>query len=315
MKNTRGTRQQFRYRVRRLIAKLDPEAVIRKREKARKDAVGVHTFEGEDGINCINVFAPAEDIALGWAAIQARANELRAAGDTRSIHELRAAAVIDLLVHRADGTARVTAQIQVIVPVGTLLGISDEDGHLPGHGDIPAEVARDLAEHADDVQRSLVDPETGALLDVTARKYRLRPKKRRRVIKPGERGAGGGGDGTQRGERPGTDPCRIGPDSAIVAANTCAMHVGANHDNAERMPGPGRARLVFRCRPRTGAVLGVRIPGLGPLPADVVETIVNDPDWQRLLTDSETSERQRWACLTRSPIDTERLRSAVLAEA
>jgi hypothetical protein len=35
----------------------------------------------------------------------------------------------------------------------------------------------------------------------------------------------------------------------------------------------------------------VQIPGHGPLPAAVAELILNDPEWQRLLTDPDTSAR------------------------
>jgi hypothetical protein len=35
----------------------------------------------------------------------------------------------------------------------------------------------------------------------------------------------------------------------------------------------------------------VQIPGLGPLPTEVAELIAGDPEWQRLLTDPDTSAR------------------------
>jgi hypothetical protein len=157
------------------------------------------------------------------------AKTLKVPGDERTVGALRADALVDLLVNRPDGTARVTWQVQVIVPVGTLLGLSDEVANIPGHGVIPAEVARDLAQQAGECRRMLVHPETGALLDATIRRYRPRFTKLTRVLKPGQRATG---------------------------------------DDAR-----------------------VRIPGFGPLPAEVADLVAADPEWQRLLADPDTSER------------------------
>jgi hypothetical protein len=62
------------------------------------------------------------------------------------------------------------ADVQVTVPAGTLLGLSDEPGVLAGHGPIPASMARRLA--ADGTwRRILTDPIGGAVLDVGRRSY------------------------------------------------------------------------------------------------------------------------------------------------
>jgi hypothetical protein len=154
---------------------------------------------------------------------------LKVPGDQRSAGQLRAAALVDLLVNRPDGTPRVSWVVQVIVPVGTLLGISDEDAQIPGHGPVPAEVARDIAEQAGECRRMLVHPDTGALADATATRYRPRITRLSRVLRPGERA--------------------------------------------------------------TGADTGVQIPGFGPLPTEFADLIATDPEWQRLLTDPDTSNR------------------------
>jgi hypothetical protein len=71
-----------------------------------------------------------------------------------------------------SGLPRVSlrADVQVTVPAGTLLGLSDEPGLLAGHGPIPASMARRLA--ADGVwRRILTDPVGGTVLDVGRRSY------------------------------------------------------------------------------------------------------------------------------------------------
>jgi hypothetical protein len=222
------TRAGFKRRVRGLVARLDPEASSRRRAQARTEREVV-TFEAADGLNAINALIPAEDAARVWAVIDSHARTLKLPGDQRSIGALRADAFVDLIVNRPDGTPRVTWQVQVIVPVGTLLGPGEDDGHVPGHGPVPADVARDLAEQAGQCRRLLVHPDTGALLDATSKRYRPRFTKLTRVLTLAERAT----------------------------------------DEDTR----------------------VQIPGHGPLPAQTVELIATDTEWQRLLTDPDTSHR------------------------
>ncbi|HEY2831509.1 MAG TPA: DUF222 domain-containing protein, partial [Sporichthyaceae bacterium] len=240
--NTAGTRHNFRRRVRAAVRRVDPEAVARRREQARREREIV-TFEADDGLNAVNALIPAEDAARVWQVIDDHARTLKLPGDERSIGARRADALIDLIVNRPDATPRVTYQVQVIVPVGTLLAISDDDGHIPGHGPIPAAVARELAEQAAQCRRLLVHPDTGALLDATPTGYRPRITKLTRVLKPGERATG--------------------EDTRVLK--------------------PGERA--------TGEDTRLRIPGHGPLPTEVAELILTDPEWQRLLTDPDTGHR------------------------
>lgn len=57
------------------------------------------------------------------------------------------------------------------VPVMTLLGRSEEPGHLEGYGPIDAETARDLAARAPSFRRLLTHPETGVVLSVGRQSY------------------------------------------------------------------------------------------------------------------------------------------------
>jgi hypothetical protein len=59
----------------------------------------------------------------------------------------------------------------VVLDLPTLLGLADRPGEIPGYGPIPAAAARAMAADRDWV-RWLVDPGTGALLDLGAQRYR-----------------------------------------------------------------------------------------------------------------------------------------------
>jgi hypothetical protein len=68
------------------------------------------------------------------------------------------------------GGRRRAPLVQIVVPVGTLLGVTDEPGHLAGYGPIPAPLARQLS--ADERwRRILTDPVTGAPLASESRSY------------------------------------------------------------------------------------------------------------------------------------------------
>jgi hypothetical protein len=61
--------------------------------------------------------------------------------------------------------------VQVVVPVTTLLGLSEEPAELAGYGPIPAGIARQIAADAT-WRRLLTDPASGALLDYGRTTYR-----------------------------------------------------------------------------------------------------------------------------------------------
>jgi hypothetical protein len=167
------TRSAFKLKVRREVERVDPDARIKKRERARKDREVV-TFEAEDGLDAINALIPAEQAALAWRAIDEHAKSLRVTGDERTIGALRADALVDLLVNRSDGTARVGYDVAVLVPVGTVLGTTEDDAHIPGHGPVPADVVRTIAAQATSWRRVLTDPATGAVIDANRTRYQPR---------------------------------------------------------------------------------------------------------------------------------------------
>jgi hypothetical protein len=80
--------------------------------------------------------ARALDVAAGLtpAKLRQRLDGIVARIDERSIDERRADALHDLICSPITGHKRVHWQVQVLVPVGTLLGLKGEPGYLPGYG-------------------------------------------------------------------------------------------------------------------------------------------------------------------------------------
>ncbi|HVX43637.1 MAG TPA: DUF222 domain-containing protein [Mycobacteriales bacterium] len=158
---------QVRDKLYREIQKLDPDAAARRRQKAvRKRSVALNPQP--DGMVQLFVHLPGPDAVAVYNWLDQHARAVKAAGDGRTLDQLRADALVDLVVGRS--TARAAKPlIRVLVPVGTLAG-GDEPGELAGYGPIDAELARELA--ADGVwQRFVTDPVTGALRDIDPKRY------------------------------------------------------------------------------------------------------------------------------------------------
>lgn len=162
-----------------------------------------------DGMARWSALLPAADAMRMDTALDALARTGRAAGDDRTLDQLRADLLTDLVLGRvpsalggvggacsasaatagvqsgqatidpeqravgSDGHSRgpVRTRIDVTVPWDVLAGLSEGPGFLAGYGPIPAPVARELA--ADGTwRRILTDPPDGAVLDVGRTRYR-----------------------------------------------------------------------------------------------------------------------------------------------
>jgi len=79
----------------------------------------------------------------------------------------------------AEILAGVRPRVQVTVPVLTLIGRDDVPANLEGYGPIDLETARGLVARAPSLTRLLTHPETGAVLSVGRKRYRIPEELRR----------------------------------------------------------------------------------------------------------------------------------------
>ena len=75
--------------------------------------------------------------------------------------------------------ASIRPQVQVTVPVLALVGHDDIPATLDGYGPIPLDIARGLVARAPTLTRLLTHPETGAVLSVGRKRYRIPEELRR----------------------------------------------------------------------------------------------------------------------------------------
>lgn len=171
-----GTARAVRMFTRREAAKAEPD-LSAEREAAAAEDVGVTRNEIVDGVGDLTVTLAARDRCAVWTALNDRARELRALpGETRTLSQLRAAVLVDLVTRPCHGAAAEPARshpwkVDVIVNLTTLLGLDQDPAVLVGQGLISATAAREFA--ADAVWRRLVtDPLTGRVIERSKERYR-----------------------------------------------------------------------------------------------------------------------------------------------
>jgi hypothetical protein len=115
------TTGQIRARLRRLVLAVDPDAARRRCAQALKTR-RVESFANPDGTGEVwgRNLAP-QDAAAAWERLTAIARAAKAAGDDRSLDQLRADALLDLLVGEGIATGQPVTR--------HLAGLPDADGH------------------------------------------------------------------------------------------------------------------------------------------------------------------------------------------
>lgn len=184
---------RFRAVAIRARERMHPDSIVQRTREARAERL--FTFEAEaDGMASLHHYLPITQ-AMGIVNRVTRvAKKLQVDGEKRTLAQLRSDVAADLLLNGATGGepgdvsgARSDAgsasgknrawgirpTVFVTVPVMTLLGRSDEPGHLSGYGPIDPETAKRLAAQAPSFIRLLTHPETGAVLSMGRERYKV----------------------------------------------------------------------------------------------------------------------------------------------
>ena len=161
------TAPQLRQAMRRAVLRIDPAGGQARHQRERQDR-RVVLSPAEDGMAELWAYLPAHHAAAVYATIHDSARRAITAGDERTADQRRADALVDLILGNDSGPA---VQVNVTVPMSSLLGLDQQPGDLAGYGPIPAEMAREIAGDAT-WRRLLTDPVSGVLMDYGRTTYR-----------------------------------------------------------------------------------------------------------------------------------------------
>jgi uncharacterized protein DUF222 len=115
---------QLRSRAHRLVRKLDPDAARKRKEQAKLDA-HVRRFREDSGNAGMEARElPPDEVLASWQHVEQRALDLRAAGMSGTLRELRVRAYLDLLQERDSR----------LVPAGAGTGQAGHPAGPGGHG-------------------------------------------------------------------------------------------------------------------------------------------------------------------------------------
>ena len=160
------------------MIELDQDAAVRRAALAREDRyVSIRPLP--DTMAKITAVLPVEQAVACFASLRAAAETAKATGDERTKAQIKA----DTLVERITGqttAAAIPVEVQLVMTSDALLGRTEEPAQLPGHGPLPAFLARRIITRDPQatqarvwVRRLLTDPidDTVATIDTKRRRF------------------------------------------------------------------------------------------------------------------------------------------------
>jgi hypothetical protein len=159
--------------VRTRCIELDPESALRAAAENRKQRYVYVKPSTMVGLATLSAPLPVEQAVACWESLDAHARALRADGGDRTVSQIMA----DTLVERVTGQTRCTdvpVEVALVMTDQTLLGLDDRPATIPGHGPLPAPIARALAAQPSTwVRRLLTDPFDDTVTAIETRRRRV----------------------------------------------------------------------------------------------------------------------------------------------
>ncbi|RNL79460.1 HNH endonuclease signature motif containing protein [Nocardioides marmorisolisilvae] len=166
----RQLRNRLAYVIK-LLRAADAEARFRNAHGLRS----VEVNDGDDGISWLTLAGTTDQVQLAAHRLDLSARAARAAGDPRTLTQLRTDLALDLLINGSTGEAPVPQFarpiINLTVPIQTVMGLSDHPGTLSGGKVVPAGLARVIAQRPGATwHRMLTDP-AGTAVELSTERY------------------------------------------------------------------------------------------------------------------------------------------------
>lgn len=173
----RLTVSKFDAKARTVRERTDPSTITSRHVTAAENRE-LRFEPGRDGMAWLSAHLPAATALAAYDRLTGIAISLQGTAESRTLTQLRADVVGDLLIdgitcdtEHSTADRGIRPRVLVTVPVLTLLGHSKEPGTLEGYGPIDPDAARRLPAHAPSFTRLLTHPETGTVLSVGRDSY------------------------------------------------------------------------------------------------------------------------------------------------
>lgn len=161
---------QLRRWLARFVDRVEPDLAERRHREARRERC-VYVQTGEDGMSWLSALLPSVEAAAIDAKLETAARAVASTdqnGDDRTHDQKRADAFSDMLLGPDQaGSGKPRVDIGVIVPIQSLVGLSDAPGEtIDRSASVPASYIRSLAAREGTLFWRLLTDERGNLLDV-----------------------------------------------------------------------------------------------------------------------------------------------------
>jgi hypothetical protein len=177
------TTGQLRARIQRLVIAVDPDSA-RNRYEAKLVERRVVIEATETGTaNLFGMDLPAADTNAAMRRINRIARSAKTADDPRTIDQIRADILLDLLNGRQpDQSHGDGAVVDIRVDLTTLTGLDDNPAEIPGWGPVIADIARQVVDEQERAQWQVtVTDENGDVAHVGTTRRRPTRTQRRKV--------------------------------------------------------------------------------------------------------------------------------------
>jgi hypothetical protein len=180
----RETTGQLRARIQRLVIAVDPDSARGRYEARLKDRRVVIEATEAGTANLFGIDLPAADTTAAMRRINRLARSAKTADDHRTLDQIRADILLDLLNGR-DPSQKLGAGavVDIRVDLATLAGLDDNPAEIPGWGPVIADVARQVVEKQDKAEWriTVTDPYSGRPVQVGTARRRPTTGQRRKV--------------------------------------------------------------------------------------------------------------------------------------
>ena len=177
------TTGQLKALVRRVCTETHPDDAKDRYNRSVEDRRVVMEPTHNGTADLLGLDFPPAKLAAGMRRVNTLARSLKTADEPRTMDQLRADVVCDLLMGTGVAGRAGRGTVDIRVDLETLAELSDAPGDLAGYGPVIADIARQVADAQRDSEWRIVitDPETGDPIHVATTGYRPTAQQRRTV--------------------------------------------------------------------------------------------------------------------------------------